>query len=82
MDQSEQSRWIDDLLWLVDAEHFPTVIVVDIYFPDDRRELFSTLSAAVGICSLNISLQSQEKGMSTTTTLGKSSWMSTYKLDA
>ena len=41
--------------------------------PFDRRELFSTLSAAVGICSLNISLRSQEKGMSTTTTVGKSS---------
>ena len=34
------------------------VVVVDIPFPDDLRELFSTLFAAVGICSLNISLRS------------------------
>ena len=58
----------------LENELFPTVVIVDIPFPIDRRELFSTVSAAVGICSLNISLRSEEKGMSTLTTIGKSSF--------
>ena len=56
------------------SELFPKVVIVDIPFPIDHRELFSTVSEAVGICSLNISLRSEEKGMSTVTTIEKSSF--------
>ena len=48
---------------------------MDISFPTDRRELFSTLSVAVWICSQNISLRSEGKWMFTIMTVGKSSFL-------
>ena len=52
------------------SELFPTVVIVDIPFPIDCRELFRAVSVAVWICSLKISLRSEGKGMSTITTVG------------
>jgi hypothetical protein len=61
-------------LYFSKGELFPTVVIVNICFPIDRRELFSIVSVAVWICALNISLWSVGKGMFTTTTIGKSSF--------
>ena len=53
-------------------ERFPTVVVVNIPFPSDRREMFSEQFHTATDSVLNNSLRSMGKWMSTTTTVGKS----------
>jgi hypothetical protein len=58
---------------ILEKELFPTVVRVDIPFSSDRREMFSEQIPTASETVLNNSLWSMGKGMSTITTLGKSS---------
>ena len=60
-------------------ELFPTVVVVNIPFSSDRREMFSEQIHTAAESVLNNSLRSVGKGMFTTTTVGKSSPFKKYK---
>ena len=59
---------------ILEKELFPTVVRVDIPFSSDRREMFSEQIPTAAETVLNNSLRSMGKGMSTITTVGKSSF--------